>query len=329
MSFTILVFYALLHIKRGVFDEYLPAFAIAFAGLLIAVGTFIKTKNIQRFLTILVFSAGAPIYYVLLKGGVNTFDYAWIVAFFSACYMILPLKRANLVASFYFSLVLLTLLLGEMKIINIPYPLSQAYPILLASLVLALIANSVMREFQEWVSEQVDLAVHDGLTGLYNRRVIEEILKRETEIFKRTGVPMCILLIDIDHFKKINDTYGHSVGDKVLKAVSQVLAKDLRVSDAVGRWGGEEFLVILPGTNIKDGLTVAQRLRSNVEKEVKKITGFPVTVSIGVACLEEGDDPKGLLDKADKALYLAKSKGRNRVEVFKSQSPDPHRRAQR
>ena len=318
VALTVLAFYAFTHFKRGVLGEYLPAFAIAFTGLVASVIFFLRTKDFYRFLSILVLSSGAPIYFVLIKGGVNPFDYAWVVVFFSVCYMILPLKRANLVASFYFALVTLTLVLGELKVINIPSSLSEVYPILLASLIVILIANSAMREFHEWVNKQVDFALHDSLTGLYNRGVIAEILSKETEAFKRSGVPMCILLVDVDHFKSINDTYGHSTGDMVLRTIARILSRNLRSGDSAGRWGGEEFLVILPGTTLDGGLNVAKRLLSEIRRETETSIGITVTVSIGVACLEGGDDPEGLVDKADKALYEAKRRGRNRVVCFES-----------
>lgn len=157
------------------------------------------------------------------------------------------------------------------------------------------------------------LATTDPLTGLPNRRAMTERLQAALATAHRHGDPVSVALIDIDHFKRINDEFGHAAGDRVLQQVGPLLAAQLRASDHLGRWGGEEFLLVCSHTPLDAALDLAERLRSNVEA-----FGFghgeTVTVSIGVANYQLADDAEGLLARADAALYRAKESGRNRVE---------------
>ncbi|MCD6580087.1 diguanylate cyclase [bacterium] len=163
------------------------------------------------------------------------------------------------------------------------------------------------------------LANRDGLTGLYNHKKIQEILLDIIEKYQGTPKEFCVFMLDIDHFKIFNDTYGHKVGDIVLKKVSNILSKTVKDKDYCGRYGGEEFIAIIQDVNLEKGIDVAQRIRKNIEnshldvgKEVTKIT-----VSIGVAHFpEHGQDKETLIKKADRGLYKAKDHGRNRVDII-------------
>lgn len=168
-------------------------------------------------------------------------------------------------------------------------------------------------------------ATLDALTGFYNRRQLEERIKQETASAKRQKRPLCAIMSDIDFFKHVNDTYGHAVGDLVLKTVSKVFKTQLREYDVAGRYGGEEFAVLLPFTNIDDAQMVAQRLRKAVENkkiDISKINPdaqekiISVTISLGVYQYKIGDSEKDLLQNADKALYEAKETGRNKVVIY-------------
>ncbi|GEM_PF-374927 len=168
------------------------------------------------------------------------------------------------------------------------------------------------RYVTDLIRELKFLADVDSLTGLYNRRKIEEILRQEIERAKRYGSPLSILLIDVDNFKQINDTYGHQKGDEVLRKMASLIRAEIRATDAVGRFGGEEFLIVLPQTDHQSALRVAERLRRRMAG-----TDFGVdrlTVSIGVTSLKGNEDMKTLFARVDRAMYLAKEKGRNRVE---------------
>jgi two-component system, cell cycle response regulator len=162
------------------------------------------------------------------------------------------------------------------------------------------------------------LATHDALTGVWNRRAILEMLSTELVRSSRDVLPVAVAMADLDHFKRINDTYGHVVGDAVLReAVSRMRAL-LRPYDAIGRYGGEEFLVVLPGCTPQDALGLAERLRSGIGQEPMAIPGgtIEVTGSIGVATNDTTAplDAMALIQAADSALYRAKAGGRNRVE---------------
>jgi two-component system, cell cycle response regulator len=163
------------------------------------------------------------------------------------------------------------------------------------------------------------LALTDALTGLHNRRYMEAHLAGLVRRAAQSRRPLALLMVDIDQFKAVNDTHGHMVGDEVLRVVANRLQRNLRPFDTVARWGGEEFLVVMPEADRKIGLMVGERLRAKVAEGAVpvegKAQGLPITISVGVAAAEEGiEDMSGLIRAADEALYRAKQNGRNRVE---------------
>lgn len=163
------------------------------------------------------------------------------------------------------------------------------------------------------------IATIDSLTGVLNRRGLEEAALKMQDICKRINLSMAVLLIDIDHFKKVNDHYGHLCGDDVLRHLTKVIAGILRSSDVLGRYGGEEFCVFLPNTTEGDAIGLAERIRVGIEASPLKVnrTAIKTTVSIGVAdSVRAGYDFKGLVATADSAMYAAKNSGRNRVMSY-------------
>lgn len=161
-------------------------------------------------------------------------------------------------------------------------------------------------------------ATHDALTGLLNRRAILEKLEQELARSAREGTQLSVIMADLDHFKRINDTYGHLAGDAVLCEAAQRLQASMRVYDAVGRYGGEEFLVVSPGCGLPEAAEQAERLRRRISEEAVRVPDctIPVTMSLGVvAATAEVRQPGDLLRLADDALYAAKHSGRDRVEV--------------
>ena len=169
-----------------------------------------------------------------------------------------------------------------------------------------------------------EVSSRDTLTGLFNRGYVIEKLDSEINRSVRHGSPMAVLMIDLDHFKNINDSYGHNVGDQVLQWVGKTLRESCRVYDVPGRYGGEEFCVVLPETLVGNTTVVAERIRNRFESSELTIgdTTLRVTASFGIAGLESmpGDalTPATLIDRADRALYCAKNRGRNRVELWDS-----------
>jgi diguanylate cyclase (GGDEF)-like protein len=163
-------------------------------------------------------------------------------------------------------------------------------------------------------------ATSDLLTGVMNRRAMLEQLRYQLVRHQRNKTPFILLVLDIDHFKNINDTYGHDIGDQALISVADVLLNSTRSQDLISRWGGEEFLILLPDTDIKGGVIVAEKIRSRVESEVFKAAGksLQLTMSIGVTEYKDGQNIEQCIKAADSALYKAKDQGRNRVVVFEN-----------
>ena len=167
-------------------------------------------------------------------------------------------------------------------------------------------------------------AATDPLTGLANRRALQETMKRMLAHARRSGAPLTAIALDLDHFKAINDRFGHDRGDDVLAAVSEVLTSSLRLSDFVARHGGEEFVVLLPDTGLDGALTVAENLRAGISRIAVPGVDRAISASFGVAVFpEDADTPEDLLRLADRALYLAKDRGRDRVEAAFGESPIP------
>ena len=159
---------------------------------------------------------------------------------------------------------------------------------------------------------------HDGLTGLLNRRAMEETLLSQVQRSRRTGEPFTVLMLDLDHFKAINDRHGHAAGDRALKHTAAALKAELREIDALARFGGEEFLVLMPGATVEAARPVAERLRTALLTDAPRLDGAPLSLSasIGVAQWREpAEEPSRLLMRADAALYRAKMCGRDCVVV--------------
>lgn len=175
-------------------------------------------------------------------------------------------------------------------------------------------------ELKAHLDELDRLASTDPLTGLFNRRLLFIRLEQELARVRRTGSDLCLVYLDIDHFKQINDTFGHLAGDMVLRQLSEIMNSLLRKSDVLARMGGEEFLSMLPDTAQEGGRLIADRLRLKVQNSAFEFEGqqIPVTVSLGVlhVSINATDPPDELVRKADEALYHSKKTGRNRVSVY-------------
>jgi len=183
-------------------------------------------------------------------------------------------------------------------------------------------------ELQQRYAEATELlrlkASLDSLTGLHNRAEILRVLDRELNRMHRHGYTLSVLMIDVDHFKRINDEHGHPAGDEVLRRVGGILQKAMRSYDEIGRYGGEEFIAVLPETNLSQAIAAAERIRACIEQadvHYNKLK-FNLTISIGaVASFGKEDTPQGLIERADMALYAAKQSGRNCVCAFPNQLP--------
>ena len=188
---------------------------------------------------------------------------------------------------------------------------------LLVSLLLARVFETSNRRAFALEQQLSTEARTDALTGLPNRRSLEEAATSEVKRGTRTGSPLAVIICDIDHFKQVNDRYGHDVGDQVLRTVADTLRTVARESDALGRWGGEEFLMVLPDTDERAAFVVAERMRKAVESAPMPVPGLKATISLGVAeLLRGGSEPERWQEavrQADDAMYRSKAAGRNRV----------------
>jgi diguanylate cyclase (GGDEF)-like protein len=236
--------------------------------------------------------------------------------------------RGQYFAAAGFSIALLVLLLraagvlmGQVDIVSITDSnLIQAITFLFSTVTIVLISLGLVLMSKERADERNrTLAMQDELTGLSNRRFILETLAQHLAQAQRGGHSLALLLLDLDHFKQINDSFGHLSGDKALRELADCIRARLRAQDSAGRWGGEEFLVILPDTDAQGAYTLAEQLRQTVEQaRFRSVDGraMQLTVSIGLHALDTASKQscEELLGAADQALYLAKKNGRNRVE---------------
>jgi diguanylate cyclase (GGDEF)-like protein len=189
----------------------------------------------------------------------------------------------------------------------------------------------LQRELMESNRRLEQLSITDGLTKLYNHRHFQDELLRAFEESARYVRPLSLAIVDLDFFKKVNDTYGHAIGDEVLKTISKIFQESIRATDLAARYGGEEFALMLPETGMDDAMNFAEKIRELVEgTKIETQAGtIGVTVSIGVATVPHPriHSPKELIVAADKALYRAKKNGRNQVQAEKRTDPDRMRTA--
>ncbi len=174
--------------------------------------------------------------------------------------------------------------------------------------------NSLKAELERYVKKIEQLSITDSLTKIYNRSKFESSLDYEIERARRYGNPLSLIIFDIDHFKSINDTYGHLIGDSVLTEIANLVKNNIRSTDIFARWGGEEFVILAPNINKEQAKILAEKIRKLIAHHRFKYVDH-VTVSLGVTEFLPTDNKESFIKRADEALYLAKRKGRNRVEV--------------
>lgn len=223
-------------------------------------------------------------------------------------------------------------MLGAFLLLSVPHALTSVgdgglfdglfFPLVFGlsqALLLAFIASAAwrggelkqVRQDAAWFQR---LAHHDFLTGLPNRRQVEEVLVTTILQANRSGESCAVLMLDIDHFKRLNDTFGHPAGDEVLRSVAQRLRNELRAGNTLGRWGGEEFIVVAPQTDLRSAQQLGERLRHAVKAE-PSLEEHLLTISVGIGVYRPGDSAESLVSRADEALYRAKQTGRDRTEA--------------
>ena len=172
---------------------------------------------------------------------------------------------------------------------------------------------AIVRDFTDQRQAE-KMADTDPLTNIYNRRKFSKLLEQEIKRVERYDRALSIVMLDIDHFKRVNDTYGHDTGDYVLRRITEIIKENVRITDTLARYGGEEFVIILPETDVRGASRLIERMRKTIEKTSLDSVGI-ITISAGIAVYMGGDNCKSMITRADKALYLAKEEGRNRVRV--------------
>lgn len=203
---------------------------------------------------------------------------------------------------------------------NVPTQVQVATYFAILGVLLLNSMGYVLMQMEHAVGQQHELASHDRLTGLYNRLALMELMDHHLALARRRSSPLALLMLDIDHFKVVNDQHGHLVGDEVLRQVAQRAQARLRGADLLARFGGEEFLALLPATTVEGAQAVAEGIRRAVGDQPMVVNGvsIPVTISIGVHAAIPAEGPtaaEAMIDLSDQALYDAKHQGRNRVVV--------------
>ncbi len=173
----------------------------------------------------------------------------------------------------------------------------------------------ILKQLESNIDLLYELATIDEKTGVYNNKFFKTISEMELDKAKRKIGPLSLMILDLDNFKKLNDTYGHLIGDDILKRLAFVLKNNTRKYDIISRFGGEEFVVLLPNTQVKRAKLVCERMRREVQND-RELKKYLVTFSGGLTEYKKGDSVKKMQLRADKAVYQAKKKGKNRIEVL-------------
>jgi diguanylate cyclase (GGDEF)-like protein len=244
---------------------------------------------------------------------------ASLVAFFGIagtlyCSWLRDTSSATLVGTFF--ILFLPTIIGYFAAVRLNLGQRQQYALFIETVQ---INQSLQLEIKRREELEVELklqATTDPLTGLFNRRQYEMLFRRELERVRRHGSELSLCVVDLDHFKQVNDQYGHDMGDQVLKQVARLFVETLRHSDIVGRFGGEEFILLLPDTGIESALLVVERLRTRLQEEVVESEDEKVSITATFAVTQVSNDDAAIEDvirRADKGLYEGKAAGRNRV----------------
>lgn len=297
---------------------------------------FIYPKDFVKIATIMVYFVSflyLPVTYYINGGhnGVGILYYLMMTIYISFYF---EGKKLLLILGSIFAFYISTIIIGYIfpqLIIEYASDLSRLIDIVISfvsvSIVVAILANTIfvsyriekdnnqelLEELEKQNSKLELLSTMDQLTGVYNRRYYLKALEDEFKYFEKTNKHFYVMMIDIDDFKMVNDTYGHLYGDEILKSVAEGIKKCLRNHDIISRYGGEEFSVIISHTSEENGLIIAKRIRKAVE-DLQYREKENVTISIGVVKNKEDDTELGIMKRADDYLYIAKENGKNRVE---------------
>ncbi|NPA15484.1 MAG: GGDEF domain-containing protein [Deferribacteres bacterium] len=296
----------------GIYDFYKGKHLLLWAKILFALVLLyayeIAEKDYKRSLFIAV-SALTLTYLVVIPAQIyDPFLSSWIVVYVIAITFLLGNRWGFVAMCFSFFLVVLTMFLNTPSFFSADN-LFYTFHMVSATLVAYLITSSYNRVVFQAHKKIKERAERDYLTGCYNRRKLFEVLEDEVEKARRYGFPLSAVMVDIDNFKQINDLYGHHEGDRILKRVVDLIKESTRKTDIIGRYGGDEFILIAPGTDCEGASRLAEKIREKVERWGN---GVGISLSVGVAEYR-GEDLDEFVERLDRALLEAKSKGKNKV----------------
>ncbi len=305
-------------------------FGFAFS-LLINAAYFNQSKNEHHFRVALISIAAVLFVYLTATGGESNTGPLWFYVFPPLIFYLAGLQVGIILMTSCFILVAIIFRFPDLPFVTTRYAPDFQLRFLASFCFVTTFSYLLDHSRRRARKELVDLALQyetasktDELSGLYNRREMMHRLEAELQRYQRYCHHFSIILMDIDHFKSINDNYGHDAGDEILKRFSKLIKSYSRQMDVVARWGGEEFLIMLPETTLVQALALAERVRSSIEQEAFYFqnTQIDVRMSAGVCSISQTENLVGLLRQADMNLYEAKSKGRNRiVPMVKSSHP--------
>jgi diguanylate cyclase len=320
------VFTFLIFLNLFVHKLYIIAIVDVFAILiaLFLLFYFHKTNNVKRTSIYSVALYTSLLLAYILISGPSDYAFAWILVFPPVSYFLLGRNAGRLatIAS------LLLVILG-ISILSPPWTSGELSFIALVNLLFATICITILISFSELSrakaydfiklknEELMRLSHTDALTGISNRLKLDEVMFKELARIRRGTPQFSVIMGDLDLFKRFNDSFGHLVGDQILVEIASAIVPICRLTDTVGRWGGEEFLIVCPETTCEGAMVLAEKIRKAVESLPLHRYGS-VTISLGVTASKTDDDITTLVQRADKALYLAKSAGRNQVRLVQS-----------
>ena len=275
-----------------------------------------NTKHLERWILAFILPFCITMMFALTSPRATTTVFAWVLLIPILSHLLMGRGLGLLVSAVFMGTAAVIFFFKYHDAPEMMQPLPIANMGLMSLTILAFShIYEITREQSE--SRLLKMAQTDALTGLANRARLSDVFEQERKRSLRNGTPLSMLVLDLDHFKQVNDQYGHDMGDRVLQAVSDLLKQSMREQDFIGRWGGEEFLAILPDTNFNHAGESAERIRKSVEELELYSDGIRVcvTLSIGITQYRADELLSDAIARADVALYESKSAGRNRVEV--------------
>lgn len=305
-------------------ENYLLAFMDGFFLLTSAINYFYlrTTGNFKIASLMVVFVMGTLCLYMLCTGGSYSTGSFWIFIMPSLIFYIFGFKRGRILLLLLIITAVTIVFWPDNPLLQTEYPLHFSFRFLGALLSVSIIAYAYEFTLEDGRNELLilsqkyeKLSRRDELTSLSNRRDIAEKIDNEVSRFERNQHPFCVLMLDLDNFKQINDVHSHHCGDHVLSEVGRTLSQSTQKRDCVARWGGEEFLVLLPETGIQQARIIAERLRENIADMDCSYQDIPIriTLSIGIAEFNQNTTVDDMIKRADKMLYTAKHGGKNMV----------------